>query len=1232
MVNKEIPLVGAYSIVGDSVVFSTPPNEGDLVELTRDTQLDRETNFKSYDNSFRPETINFDLDKIWLVLQESNLVDAKILARLKQEIEWRRTHDFNYDELAQVREKQLFDALKGYTDTLNAATNPGVFQGVIAGVVFAQDGKSIQSHLEEILHDLAVSRENINKKADKSYVDEQLGLKADQQTTYNKTEVDAALGQKANQATTYTKSEVDSVVAPLTGGHKAYTTLALAQAAQGTLPVNSIVEVTNDPTDSNNGTYQWNGTTLTKSAYDPLTQAKADATTKANAAEANSKSLTKVATDIFDASAHSNNYSMTFLEAISSVPADLRKQGLTVRYNNADERTFVNNNVANWSVQRLWIRQINPEAEGKVNHFDERMLYAGFTVGNLGVTSVEDPRNKVAIIPIHRTYTDGVLNKLNLSAAPVNLKNISFGFLNANGETINGTVVGGYTAIQNQTIHADAKYLLINLESYNSSTQTISNEGNFEVAKKYLTYFPDNSNPVVLRKKIQDGSNAIKYGNSQSLIIDKSLDGERLVSPYFKETTKSENGMHIAHFVKKVEFQKGKMDLLKPDGSYRKFSITRIGKSSTGGVYIQVTFENEIGNIVSPDLGTVLQFQPNAGGLVEIEWVSYRIADYFKLKVTIDPEHLSTGSLINFTFENGEIHPMVIANSAKIQGVNKGIQFSQFQQVGVAKTNSNQAQPNPEPLVVTPSMQNGVVSQDVKGTADKPYQQMAMIASKTARFAGKANIYVDAKSNYPNNPKVSMLRAPSAVDYNLAVAPIANQTTDVMGKTLSSQYIHPDICYCPQPVGGHKYWMINSVWPNANEQFEDPELFVSNDGVEWTRVRGFTEANSGGLPFKLPEIYWNSDHKNGFMPIPISGSFEFAKDTVTEVSNVTSTYLAHDPAISYHDGYVNFYVLYNFGLGTTTRDHKYIVCYRTNDGINWEIVREDGTTMPYNSTNALLIFTKTNGVRNHIKYFYGANGVGSSRAFAPQVVKVSDTEWYMYTATNLNTTPSTGYTMSLVRYRGNNPYVFDWNNPEKLSRTNNFGGTLWHFGMHYNSGKFYCVFNGYLAVSTDGINFTVGAYRFFWQGMSSDLYKPTLVVGHDGKVKMAYSLHVHTAVPHPYKPQIPYNVVNPERLYHYVKLAVTLTTEFTSLADLENRSNNPVEDAYADVIIASISQATKSVKYNLVPCVRSLTEVTEALDVTYDDEIYVVVHLNTRNGGSLEFKGVAATLPSSAVH
>lgn len=97
-----------------------------------------------------------------------------------------------------------------------------------------------------------------------------------------KVDTDADFATKANKATTlagygiadaYTKAQVDSSIAAVSGGHKAYQTLALAQAAQATLPVNSIVEITNDG--ANNGTYQWNGTTLTKSAYDPLVQGMA---------------------------------------------------------------------------------------------------------------------------------------------------------------------------------------------------------------------------------------------------------------------------------------------------------------------------------------------------------------------------------------------------------------------------------------------------------------------------------------------------------------------------------------------------------------------------------------------------------------------------------------------------------------------------------------------------------------------------------------------------------------------------------------------------------------------------------------------------------------------------------------------------------------------------------------------------------------------------------------------
>ena len=102
---------------------------------------------------------------------------------------------------------------------------------------------------------------------------------------------------------TYTKSEVDSTVAPkadqqyvdnaltvfTNGAAKFYPTIAAAQADIANISVKDKVEV---------GEAEFGGvwykatagsTYLTKSAYDPLTQAKADATTKANAAEVNAK-------------------------------------------------------------------------------------------------------------------------------------------------------------------------------------------------------------------------------------------------------------------------------------------------------------------------------------------------------------------------------------------------------------------------------------------------------------------------------------------------------------------------------------------------------------------------------------------------------------------------------------------------------------------------------------------------------------------------------------------------------------------------------------------------------------------------------------------------------------------------------------------------------------------------------------------------------------------------------
>lgn len=73
----------------------------------------------------------------------------------------------------------------------------------------------------------------------------------------------------------HVKDKVDLQIATLPAGRKGYATLALAQAAQASLAANTLVEVTDDTTTTNNGVYLWDGTTLVKSGNDVLGQAKA---------------------------------------------------------------------------------------------------------------------------------------------------------------------------------------------------------------------------------------------------------------------------------------------------------------------------------------------------------------------------------------------------------------------------------------------------------------------------------------------------------------------------------------------------------------------------------------------------------------------------------------------------------------------------------------------------------------------------------------------------------------------------------------------------------------------------------------------------------------------------------------------------------------------------------------------------------------------------------------------
>jgi len=56
----------------------------------------------------------------------------------------------------------------------------------------------------------------------------------------------------------------------------------------------------------------------------------------------------------------------------------------------------------------------------------------------------------------------------------------------------------------------------------------------------------------------------------------------------------------------------------------------------------------------------------------------------------------------------------------------------------------------------------------------------------------------------------------------------------------SGQATHPDVVHIPQGFGlkGWVYWMVCTPYPFAQSRFENPEIFVSCDGVSWATPDG----------------------------------------------------------------------------------------------------------------------------------------------------------------------------------------------------------------------------------------------------------------------------------------------------------------------------------------------------------------------------------------------------------
>jgi len=54
----------------------------------------------------------------------------------------------------------------------------------------------------------------------------------------------------------------------------------------------------------------------------------------------------------------------------------------------------------------------------------------------------------------------------------------------------------------------------------------------------------------------------------------------------------------------------------------------------------------------------------------------------------------------------------------------------------------------------------------------------------------------------------------------------------------SGQAMHPDVLLLKNPIGGYRYWMAFTPYPNGSSIYENPSIVASNDGKNWQVPKG----------------------------------------------------------------------------------------------------------------------------------------------------------------------------------------------------------------------------------------------------------------------------------------------------------------------------------------------------------------------------------------------------------
>lgn len=1054
----------------------------------------------------------------------------------------------------------MADSIITKQELIDAQKDAQTLEEVISG----EPGKLVETRLGRKVYTLA-SVPQINTMT-REEVTEIAEAKANSVDVYQKTE-------------TYTKSEIDSAVAPkadqqyvdnaltgfTNGAAKFYPTIAAAQADIANISVKEKVEV---------GEAEFGGiwykatagsTYLTKSTYDPLTQAKTDATTKANAAEANAKGY---------ADAKKLDYSQ-----------------IEVAYRDGN----------------------------LIGANTERHL-------NLGVTSAR------AISAT--SFYDSIIVRVN-AGDTVYLFNDSNAFSNANGSNyaffannpfVDQTqinVAHTFTAMTDTTssinynvvkVPSGANYLLLNSRRTTSGGTRYDYQwavhkdvfrASYVAGREYVARIAGT------QVRDTDIFTAAEYRRStKNLYRGKIQTKARLVGTVVQITT-SDNDV-ISPYIP-VEYGKSyTISGLQPAGlrdiytlvhgtsaDFAQSHVKTLATSFSTGVVTVTIDDPAIKYIVFSLTGAEnSSYQQAKEMLVQVE--EGLVATKYEPNVTSD----ITNTLLQLIGAGtGGSTPSPSLASTKIVS-----QFTQLDKVrDPTYTSLAPVGKDVGPLGITYSL---------KSTEDSAANNL--YAKHDVTETAKKAIYMHVMK-FVNDVRTVGVLSPTPFTVPSGSLDNPDSFADV-SKYPNYMTVHPSMAYTDTAINGFKYWMVSSTFPPTSQGgvlWEDEDLFVSNDAKNWQRVRSMYETDksytTSALRLPPQNIVTTGARKNAFLPSPVVDSvFEVSfpannGQLAVERQNFTvgnGLPWKHDPYLLIDGGYVYVYHSFNlfFKEGGAKKSH-FFVCVRTSNGIDWDFVRSDGSTLRITEETSKQVFTKgADGKYNYLSYAYD-----NSRS-NPEVIKFGANDYTLFYGRNFT-----------EKFQSTTPYGFDFSSGTVVKDLGNMN----HPTLTVQGGVLYNISNYWVHSSTDrGATWIkLPNYPMWRGGVSGFNYRKSSCVGEGGKFIVA-DVTRNIAPAFTVDSRSVTSDVNTMQFY-----------EYPDFSDFLAKANIGLIDAYADLQIAKVNLVTKTRTLINIPAVslrnssisgnNVLQPIKVAeLDMVAGDTIHFNVTLNSRNNAQINFGGI----------